>query len=141
MDAGARPARVAVRDAAGHGLTAPVRFLLDEDVNPEAAEVARGLGLDTISVHEIDRRGLPDDEQLRWAAREARIFVTRNRDDFVRLTIERFRTGEAHAGVLIVPRSLPNDQPERIAHALSARAAALAGVATFAYLFDFLSGG
>lgn len=116
-----------------------MRFLLDEDVNPETAEVARGLGLDTISVHEIDRRGLSDDEQLRSAARDARIFVTRNRDDFVRLTIERFRTGEAHAGVLVVPRSLPNDRPERIAHALAARAAALAGVESFAYLFAYLT--
>jgi predicted nuclease of predicted toxin-antitoxin system len=115
-----------------------VRFLLDEDVNPAVAEIARGLGLDTISVHEIDRRGLPDHEQLQWAAREARVFVTRNRDDFIRLTVERFRTGEAHAGLLIVPRSLPNDQPERIAHALLERSAGLAEVETAAYLIDFL---
>jgi predicted nuclease of predicted toxin-antitoxin system len=117
-----------------------LRFLLDEDVNPTAAEVARGLGLDALSVHEVDRRGLSDSEQLQWAAREARILVTRNRDDFILLTVERFRTGEAHPGVLIVSRSLPNDQPERIARALAGWATAAAGVETLAYVIDFLGG-
>lgn len=115
-----------------------MRFLLDEDLNPTVAEVARGLGLDAVSVHEVDRRGLSDDEQLLWAAREARVLVTRNRDDFIALTVERFRTGEAHAGLLIVPRSLPNDQPERMAHALAAWASAAAGAESLAYGIDFL---
>jgi uncharacterized protein with PIN domain len=95
-----------------------MRFLLDEDVNPAAAEISRGLGLDAISVHEIDRRGYTDPEQLRFAISEGRVLVTRNRDDFVRLTISWFQTRELHAGVLIVPRSLPNHRPDRIAHSL-----------------------
>ena len=83
-----------------------------------AAETARGLGLDAVSVHEVGRRGYGDAEQLAFAAAEGRIFITRNRDDFIFLTVEAFRTGEPHAGVLIVPRSLPNHHPARIAHAL-----------------------
>jgi hypothetical protein len=43
------------------------RFLLDEDLNPATAEIGRGLGLDVVSVHEIDRRGFSDEEQLRFA--------------------------------------------------------------------------
>jgi len=93
-------------------------FLLDEDVNPAVAEIARGLGLDVFSVHEIDRRGLQDEDQLRFSASQQRIFVTRNLDDFLRLTLIFFQTHEPHAGLLIVPRSLPNHLPERIAHAL-----------------------
>ena len=93
-------------------------FLLDEDVNPAVAEIARGLGLDVLSVHEIDRRGLQDEDQLRFSASQQRTFVTRNRDDFLRLTLIFFQTQEPHAGLLIVPRSLPNHLPERIAHAL-----------------------
>lgn len=95
-----------------------MRFLLDEDVNPVVAEIARGLGLDVVSVHEIDRRGFPDEQQLRFSAAQGRIFLTRNRDDFLRLTVTFFQAGELHQGVLIVPRSLPNHFPERIAHAL-----------------------
>src|SRR5882757_8039882 len=95
-----------------------MRFLLDEDLNPAVAEIARGLGLEAISVHEIDRRGFQDEDQLRFSASEQRVFVTRNRDDFLWLNLAFFQTGEPHAGLLIVARSLPNDRPERIAHAL-----------------------
>ena len=48
-----------------------MRFLLDEDLNPAAAEIGRGLGLDVVSVHEIDRRGFSDEEQLRFAIGDA----------------------------------------------------------------------
>jgi predicted nuclease of predicted toxin-antitoxin system len=95
-----------------------MRFLLDEDLNPAVAEICRGLGLDVISVHEIDRRGFQDEDQLRFSASEKRIFITRNRDDFLSLNLMFFQIGELHAGLLIVPRSLPNAQPERIAYAL-----------------------
>ncbi len=60
----------------------------------------------------------PDHEQLRAAAEDGRIFVTYNRNDFLHWTVEFFRTGRPHAGVLILSRSVPRDRPERIAHAL-----------------------
>lgn len=95
-----------------------MKFLFDEDLPPKAAEVSRGLGLDAASIHELGRQGIADDAQLRFAAGEGRVFVTRNRDDFRSLTLDFYRAGEAHCGVLIVGRSLPNDRPERISHAL-----------------------
>ena len=81
--------------------------------------MARGLGLQAESVHALGRTGLSDPEQLRYAAREGYVFVTRNRDDYIRFTVEFFRKDEPHGGVLIVPRSLPSSRPERIAHALT----------------------
>lgn len=95
-----------------------MRFLLDEDLNPEIAEIARGLGVDILSIHEIGRRRIGDEEQLRFSTSQNRIFVTRNRDDFLRLNLAFFQTAEPHAGILIVTRSLPNDRPAWIAHAL-----------------------
>lgn len=95
-----------------------MKFLLDEDLPPRVAEVARGLSIDVTSVHELERTGLSDPEQLRFAAREGRVLVTGNRNDFLRFTVEFFRTGEPHAGVLIVSRKLPSSKPEMIAHAL-----------------------
>jgi len=83
-----------------------MRFLLDEDVNPAVAEIARSLGLDAESVHEIDRRGFTDPDQLRFAATDRRVFVTRNRDDFG-LTVSWFAAGDLHAGVLIVHAACP----------------------------------
>jgi len=95
-----------------------VRYLLDEDLPGSAAEIARGLGLDATSVHEIGRRGLPDPEQFQFAMQEGRIFVTRNRDDFRRLVVAAFEASAPSPGVLVVPRTLPNTAPARIAHAL-----------------------
>jgi predicted nuclease of predicted toxin-antitoxin system len=95
-----------------------LRFLLDEDLPPRAAEIGRGLDLDVASVHELDRRGYTDREQLLFAAKEGRVFVTRDRKDFVELTLDFYRAGVPHPGVLIVGHVLPNDRPERIAHAL-----------------------
>jgi hypothetical protein len=95
-----------------------MRFLLDEDVNPAVGKIARGLEMDILSVHEIDRLGLADDEQLRFSASQSRIFITRNRNDFIRLGLLFFQAGEHFEGVLIVPHSLPNNRPDRIAHAL-----------------------
>jgi predicted nuclease of predicted toxin-antitoxin system len=114
-------------------------FLLDEDVNPSAAEIARQLGLDVKSVHEVGRRGLKDAERLAFAAEERRILVTRNRDDFVRLTIARFQTAEPHCGVLIVPHSIPNKHPDRIAHSLKKWSDAWSATEPPSYLIDFLS--
>lgn len=95
-----------------------MRFLTDEDVNPAVARICRGLGLDVVSVHEIGRRVLSDQEQLRFAVGERRVLITRNRDDFIRLTRIFFQTAEPHLGLLVVPHTLPNDRPARIAHAL-----------------------
>lgn len=95
-------------------------YLLDEDVNPAVSEASRALSLDVLSVHEIDRTGVafPDRAQLRFAASEQRIMVTGNRDDFIRLTKDFFQAGEPHCGVLIIPHTLQNKDPGRIARSL-----------------------
>lgn len=98
--------------------TEPLRYLLDEDVHPEVEAIAAGLGLDVVTVHHLGRRGLSDFDQLRFAAEDGRILVTRNRDDFILLTVDAFRAGDAHHGILILPHTLPNDRPSEIARAL-----------------------
>ena len=98
----------------------PLRFLLDEDLPPRVAVIARTFGVDVVSVHEIGRIGLSDEDQLAFAAAESRVLVTRNRDDFIALTRRAYATNAPHHGVLLVPRSVPNTQPERIARAVAA---------------------
>jgi predicted nuclease of predicted toxin-antitoxin system len=115
-----------------------LRFLLDEDLPPRSAEIARGLGLDVISVHDLGRQGLSDRDQLRFASEEGRIFLTRNHRDFIELTVEFYRAGEAHSGVLLVRRNLPNDRPARIAHALKRWADARADMPAAFDGVDFL---
>ena len=95
-----------------------MRYLIDEDTTPQVAVIARNLGLDAVSVHEIGRREYSDSQQFEFAIGEGRIVVTRNRDDFIALLIAAFEAGVTSPGVLIIPRSLPNDRPAAIAHAL-----------------------
>lgn len=99
-----------------------MRFFLDENLPPRMAELARDEGVDAISSHENGRNGLRDVEQLRWAAAEGRCLVTRDRRDFVELTAQFFAKGSPHAGVLLVTRSLPNQEPRLLARALVAYA-------------------
>ncbi|MFW6330621.1 MAG: DUF5615 family PIN-like protein [Gemmatimonadota bacterium] len=106
-----------------------MRFLLDENVHPRAAEVAWEEDVDVVSVVELRRRGLSDREQLEFAAGQERVLVTRNRADYLHLTREFYHAGLPHAGLLIVGEGLPNDQPEMIARSLRrwAQAHAYAG--------------
>jgi predicted nuclease of predicted toxin-antitoxin system len=89
-----------------------VQYLVDEDIPPDAAVIARTLGIDAVSVHELGRCGLSDDEQFEYAVAEKRIVVTRNRDDFIVLVASAFAAGKQAPGVLIVPRTA------LVAHAL-----------------------
>ena len=95
-----------------------MKFYLDEDVVPLVAKLLRDQGLDAVSAHEAGATGLADEEQLFRAAEEGRCLVTRNRNDFIRLSVAVLRSGEPHCGVLIIPFTLPKNQPRLIADAL-----------------------
>jgi predicted nuclease of predicted toxin-antitoxin system len=95
-----------------------MRFFLDEDLSDRVARIARNLGLDAHSVHEVNRRNLDDFEHLDYAAEHNMVMVTRNREDFLALNDEYHVTGKPNCGLLIVLPSLPGNQPARIAHRL-----------------------
>lgn len=113
-------------------------FLLDEDLPPAAARIARALGVDAVSVHELGRTGHTDEEHLIFAWDRRMIVVTRNRDDFVELTKRAFATNQPHHGVLVVGRRTPNTDPKRIAHAIAAWARRYEGHEPGTGFIDFL---
>ena len=95
-----------------------MKFYLDEDISPKIAQLLRENQIDCSSAHEVNRTQLSDLEQIEFAANEKRCLVTRNRDDFIQLTVQLFNSQLPHHGVLIVPYSYPGDQFSLIAEAL-----------------------
>jgi hypothetical protein len=92
-----------------------MKFYLDEDLSPKIADILRKNGVDALSAHEIGAVEAPDLQQLEFAGKEKRCLVTRNRDDFIKLTLRFFNDHRPHYGILIIPYSIPGDRFSRMA--------------------------
>jgi predicted nuclease of predicted toxin-antitoxin system len=92
-----------------------MKFYLDEDLSPKIAEILRKNGVDALSAHEIGAVEASDLQQLEFAGKEKRCLVTRNRDDFIKLTLRFFNDHRPHHGILIIPYTIPGDQFSRMA--------------------------
>jgi hypothetical protein len=95
-----------------------MRFYLDEMFSPRIAAIARAQGSDVTSSHESGQDSTTDDVQLHFAAQEGRCVVTRNYDHFIEETLRGAENGDPHAGVLLVPKSLPGGNFAAIAAAI-----------------------
>jgi predicted nuclease of predicted toxin-antitoxin system len=95
-----------------------MKYYVDEDISPKITDILRKNQIDAVSTHEVNMAQSSDREQLEYAASEGRALVTRNRDDFIRLTVQFFNELRPHCGVLIVPYTLPGDKFRRTAKAL-----------------------
>jgi len=95
-----------------------MKYYLDEDLSPKIAEILRKDGVDAKSAHETGMREASDLEQLEYASSKKRCMVTRNRNDFIRLTVQLFNETRPHHGVLIIPYSYPGDSFRKMATAL-----------------------
>ncbi|WKZ16035.1 MAG: DUF5615 family PIN-like protein [Candidatus Jettenia caeni] len=96
-----------------------MKYYLDEDLSPKIAEILRKHSIDAVSAHEIGMVQVEDREHLKLAASEKRCLVTRNRNDFIHLTVQFFHEHRSQSGVLIIPHTLPGDNFSRIARAIT----------------------
>lgn len=96
-----------------------MKFYLDEDLSWKIAEIARGMGADIVTAHECGNHGSDDEIHLLAAARTGRRLVTRNRDHFVALSVRFLEEDLPHAGVLVVPYTMPADRFGLVAAAIA----------------------
>ena len=88
---------------------------LDEDISSKVAEILRKKGMDAVSAHETGMLETSDDEQLAFAASEGRAMVTRNRDDYITLSVQFFEDLKPHKGLIIVPHTIPGSEFSKLA--------------------------
>ena len=95
-----------------------MKFYLDEDISPKVSVILRKRGIDAVSAHETGMLGASDERQLSFAAAEGRVMVTRNRDDFITLTVQFFEALKQHNGLIIVPHTIPGSDFGKLANLL-----------------------
>jgi len=80
-----------------------IRLFLDEHVWRKLPAELRERGFDAVSVAEVGREGLPDEEQWSFAAAEGRALLTFDKHGgrFVDLVAEWFYAGRPHYGLII----------------------------------------
>lgn len=83
-------------------MSAP-RFLLDEHVWGGLVHLGEELGADVVLVQTRLPEGTADEDVLAFAAREQRVVLTSNAQDFAPLVANWYLSGREHWGVIIVP--------------------------------------
>jgi hypothetical protein len=63
-------------------------------------------GIDVLTAASASRLGLPDEEQLTFAAGQGRVLYTRNLKDFARLHARWLQAGKHHAGIIVLVRQM-----------------------------------
>jgi predicted nuclease of predicted toxin-antitoxin system len=92
-----------------------LKLYLDEDISPKVAVILRKKGMDALSAHETGMLEASDEEQLAFAAADGQAMVTRNRDDFITLTVQFFEALKPHKGLIIVPHTIPGSEFSKLA--------------------------
>ena len=96
-----------------------MKLYLDEDISPKVSEILRKKGMDAVSAHDADMLQMSDEEQLTFAADDGRVMVTRNRNDFITLTVQFFEDLKPHNGLIIVPHTIPGYEFSKLASLLA----------------------
>jgi predicted nuclease of predicted toxin-antitoxin system len=96
-----------------------VKLYLDEDISPKVSVILRKKGVDAVCAHEADMLQSSDEKQLTFAVSAGRAMATRNRDDFIYLTVQFFEALKPHEKLIIVPHTISGSEFSRLADILA----------------------
>ncbi len=82
-------------------------ILLDECVDHRLVDVLRPQGFDVLTVQEAGRVSEEDEAQLLYATSQGRLFVSHNQIHFRRLHARFVQEGREHAGIVLIPQTVP----------------------------------
>ncbi len=82
-------------------------LFLDECVDRRLAATLVALGFDVVTVQQAHRESEDDEDQLLYATREGRMLLSHNQIDFRRWHAAFARQGRPHAGIVLIPQTVP----------------------------------
>lgn len=100
-----------------------VKLYIDEDVWGGLAAALRERGYDAVDVHEMEREGHSDDEQLAYAATEGRAILVYNKRDYVPLARDYFYSERPHWGIILSRQLGPGELLRRVLRLVEATSA------------------
>jgi hypothetical protein len=98
------------------------KLYIDEDTQSDALiQALRSRGISLLTTSEAGMTKQTDEEQLRFATSEERVFITSNVADFARLHREWLDAGSNHSGIIIVHQQKwgPGELARRIIRVLT----------------------
>lgn len=81
-----------------------IELYLDEDISVLLAKLLRARGFEVITTQDAKRLGASDKEQLEYAIRKEKVFLTHNRLHFEKLHKGYSRGNKNHYGIIIATR-------------------------------------
>jgi len=81
-----------------------LKLLLNEHFSPVIAAQLRERGHDVVAAEEVGLGQRHDEEVFKWATDHGRAVVTRNVQDYRPIRARQLSRGEAHFGLILVPR-------------------------------------
>lgn len=96
-----------------------IELYLDEDVDVLIAELLARRGYSAITARDAGTLGQADSEQLIYAVRQHRAFLTHNRADFEQLALEYFERRQTHCGIILAVRRTPYEVVNRLLRLLN----------------------
>lgn len=96
---------------------------LDEDIDVLVSELLKSRGFRALTTRDAMQLGMPDPDQLAYAAEAGLAILTHNGRDFEELHRQYVDDGRSHSGIIIVAQRSPYEIADRVLQLLDTVAA------------------